>query len=155
MAWTQAGNFSLTTVWNLVYGGQRNGFDSFDGNSFGGWHPNGARIGFEQQVIDYVYQNAPADNGQPAWYTCQYCQWEYPRERCQIDHVIPWEEYSLRMTTARPISAALALQVWAGCNDPANLVVACDSCNASKGDRAATPAWINTRQQLANQNQGF
>lgn len=155
MAWTQAGNFSLTTVWAIVYGTQRNGFDPFAGNSFGAWHPNGARIGFEQEIIDHVYANAPADNGNPAWYTCRYCNWEYPIARCQIDHIVPWEDYSLTMTTSRPISGALALQVWAGCNDPANLAVACDSCNASKGNRAATAAWVAARVQLANQNHGF
>ena len=154
MAWTQAGNFSYTVVWNLVYGGPR-GFDPYGGFTFGNCNPHGRRIGFDQQIIDHVYNNAPRDNGNPAWFTCTYCNWEYPRARCQIDHVIPWADYSLQMTTSRPLSSALALQVWAGCNDPQNLVVSCDSCNASKNNRLATQVWINARRQRANQQQGF
>ena len=154
MAWTQAGNYSHTLVWGLVYGGPV-GFDPFGGFTFGQHKPNGARIGFDQNIVNHVYNNAPRDNGNPAWFTCTYCNWEYPQNRCQIDHVIPWETYSLQITTSRPLSSALALQVWVGCNDPQNLVVACDSCNASKNNRAVAPAWINARRQLANQQQGF
>lgn len=154
MAWTQAGNFALNRVWHLVYGGAI-GFDPFGGFTFGQHNPPGARIGFEQQIVHHIYINAPRDNGNPAWFTCTYCNWEYPRQRCQIDHVIPWANYSLQMTTSRPLASALALQVWAGCNDPQNLVVSCDSCNASKGNRLATQFWVNQRRHLANQQHGF
>lgn len=154
MAWTQAGLYAWTTVWTITYGGPK-GFDPFGGFLFRDQNPHGARMGFDAAIINHVYQNAHKDKGNPAWFTCTYCQWEYPRERCHIDHRIPWADYSLAMTNSRPLSAALALQVWVGCNDPSNLVVACDKCNTAKGNRPATPAWIGQRKAMANRNQGF
>ncbi len=53
------------------------------------------------------------------------------------------------MTTAVNINAARAWEVYVGCNDPANLRLACDSCNASKGQNIPTPVWIANRQALA------
>lgn len=155
MAWTQDGIYARSVIWRIVYGGPWNGFDPFDKNKFEDWHPTLDRIGFDQAIVNHVFANAPADNGIPAWYTCKYCQWEYPIQRCQIDHVIPWEDYSLKMTTKRPLGKASALQVWVGCNDVRNLAVACDSCNASKGNRPVTPQWLGQRRQQANQQSGF
>ncbi|HUH30996.1 MAG TPA: HNH endonuclease signature motif containing protein [Rhodanobacter sp.] len=155
MAWSAAGILARNRVCNIVYGGALGGFDPFNGNTFGVWHPNGARIGFDQGIIQHVYANAPADNGVPAWYTCDYCNWEYPIARCHIDHVVPWADYSLTVTTSLVLANARAIEVWVGCNDPANLVVACDSCNTSKNNNAVTQQWINNRRALANANNGF
>ncbi len=154
MTWTPAGQYALNVVWNLARPDLCQ-YDIFGGFSYGLFYQNGARIGFEQRIIDHIYNNAPRDNREPAWFTCAYCNWEYPRNRCQIDHVIPWEAYSQRMTEITPLFNALALQVWVGCNDPANLVVACDSCNASKGNRPLTALWQANRRRLADQNDGF
>ena len=155
MAWSPAGILARNRVCNIVYGGAIGGFDPFNGFTFGAWHPHGARIGFDQAIIQHVYANAPADNGVPAWYTCHYCNWEYPIARCHIDHVIPWADYSLTVTNSLTLPNARAIEVWVGCNDPANLVVACDSCNTSKGNNAVTLHWINNRRALANANNGF
>ncbi len=160
MAWTNLGNQALHRVRTIVYGANYNpNFDAFGGFTYGQHYPNGVRINFENAIIQHVIQNAPTDNGQPPWYTCAYCDWEYPRNRCQIDHVIPWHVYSQQMTTNNPLANALALQVWAGCNDPANLVVACQPCNGAKGNQVlvgvAMNAFITNRQNLANAQQGF
>lgn len=140
---------------NAITGGN-NGFDPFGGFTFAQWHPNGARIGFDNAIVAHVVANAPHDNlGPPNWYTCAYCNWEYPLNRMQVDHTIPWAQYSAQMTTAGNINAARAWEVYVGCNDPANLTLACDSCNASKGQTAPTAAWILNRQNLANAQNGF
>lgn len=83
MAWTQAGLYSQTLVWNIVYGGPPI-FDPFGGFTFGQHNPHGARIGFEQQIIDYVYNNAPRDNGNPAWFTCAYCNWSIQKHVARL-----------------------------------------------------------------------
>lgn len=140
---------------NLVTGGA-NAFDPYGGFTFAQWHPHGARIGFDQAIVAHVVANAPHDNlGPPNWYTCPYCNFEYPLNRMQVDHIIPWAAYSAGMTTAGNINAARAWEVYVGCNDPANLRLACDSCNASKGQNAPTAIWIGARQALALAQGGF
>jgi hypothetical protein len=127
--------------------------DPFAGFLYGQWLPNGARIGFHTAIVAHVKANAPQDLG--GWITCAYCNFEYPPNRIQIDHQMDWAAYSALMTTSATLPAARALEVYIGCNDPANLIAACDSCNASKGRRAATPVWIANRQVLALAQGGF
>ncbi|MDQ1559869.1 MAG: endonuclease [Pyrinomonadaceae bacterium] len=140
---------------NAITGGA-NAFDPYGGFTFAQWHPHGARIGFDQAIVAHVVANAPHDFlGPPNWYNCPYCNFEYPLNRMQVDHIIPWAAYSAGMTTAPNINAARAWEVYVGCNDPANLTLACDSCNASKGQNAPTAIWIGARQALAIALGGF
>ena len=140
---------------NLITGGN-NGFDPFGGFTFAQWHPHGGRIGFDNAIVANIVANAPHDNlGPPNWYTCPYCNYEYPLNRMQVDHIIPWAAYSALMTTAPNINAARAWEVYVGCNDPANLTLACQPCNGSKGQNAPTAVWIAGRQALALAQGGF
>lgn len=129
--------------------------DPYGGATFGEWHPSLNRIGFNQLIRDHIIANAPHDAGNPSWITCNYCNYEYPELRIQADHITNWAAYSLIMTDSADLENARALEVYIGCNDPANLVASCDSCNASKGDRAATPDWVADRRALAQRLGGF
>jgi hypothetical protein len=140
---------------NALTGGA-NHLDPFGGFTFAQWHPNGARIGFDNAIKADIIANAPHDNlGPPNWYTCPYCNFEYPINRMHVDHIVPWAAYSALMTTAPNINAARAWEVYVGCNDPANLRLACDSCNASKGQNVPTPVWIAGRRAQALLLGGF
>ncbi|PYS51614.1 MAG: hypothetical protein DMF68_03760 [Acidobacteria bacterium] len=153
-AFSVAGGAARNRV-NAITGGV-NTFDPYGGFTFAQWHPHGGRIGFDNAIVAHVVANAPHDNlGPPNWYTCPYCNFEYPLHRMQVDHIVPWAAYSALMTTAPNINAARAWEVYVGCNDPANLRLACDSCNASKGQNVPTPVWIGARQALALAQGGF
>jgi hypothetical protein len=92
MAWTNLGTQALNRVRTIVYGANYDpNFDAFGRFTYGKHYPNGARINFEKAIIRHVYQHAPTDQGQlvlqngrwaphpqPPWYTCHYCNWEYP-----------------------------------------------------------------------------
>ncbi len=87
-AFSAAGGLARNRV-NAITGGANN-FDPYGGFTFAAWHPNGARIGFDQAIVADVVANAPHDNlGPPNWYTCPYCNFEHPLARMQVDHIIP------------------------------------------------------------------
>lgn len=152
-AFTNAGNAAKNRVRAIT--GEDFRTDPYGGATFREWHPGLTRIGFNTEIRNHIIDNAPHDIGNPAWITCNYCNFEYPESRIQADHITNWADYSLTMTTSSDLENARALEVYIGCNDPANLVASCDSCNASKGDRTATPAWVAERRALAQQQKGF
>jgi hypothetical protein len=150
---SSAGILAKRRVANIT--GEDFRIDPYGGATFAEWHPNGARIGFNHLIRDHIINNAPHDTGNPSWITCNYCKFEYPKERIQVDHRINWKQYCSYITTASNIDEARAIEVYIGCNDPYNLVASCDCCNASKGDRNETVQWIISRQNLAKQLGGF
>lgn len=139
--------------------GEATTFDPFDDNSYGDWMPTGQRINFNKLIRNHVMANATRETGNTTdglyWVLCAYCNWHYPDDRIQVDHVVNWKDYSMTMTTASNINNAKAWEIYIGCNDPNNLVASCDKCNASKNNATATPQWIQGRQKLAAQQGGF
>lgn len=134
--------------------------DPFQGAKYAEWTLGILkRIGFDSKIRDYVLAKAPKDQPQSqndvAWLQCAYCEYYYPPDAVEVDHIENWAEYSLKMTEATSLSGAKAWEVYVGCNDPDNLVVSCKSCNGSKGDRTATQQWMNDRRNLAKQLGGF
>lgn len=152
-AFTAAGIAARNRVRAIT--GENFRIDPYGGATFGEWHRRLQRIGFNPLIRNHIIANAPHDAGNPSWITCKYCNYEYPEYRIQADHITNWADYSLTMTDSADLRNARALEIYIGCNDPANLVASCDSCNASKGDRTATPVWVAYRKALAQQQGGF
>lgn len=117
------------------------------------------RIGFHPEMIDYIYNRDRKYLDKTYWITCPYCDWDYDIStgRTNIDHQIPWNKYSRSLVEGNPPNTLgmRKLEVYIGCNDPSNLIVACKSCNESKRERQASPLWIQERRALADKLGGF
>ena len=128
----------------------------FGGFTFHAHHPTGARFGFEPAIQAMLYAAPPMDAG--GWIHCPYCGYEYPAARMQIDHIIPWQRYAMVLTgaaTPAALGAMPAADVFVACNDPANLVLACDHCNPAKGALPLTAAWLAAIRAAADASGGF
>lgn len=89
---------------------------------------------------------------------CPYCWREFSSAEegdMEVDHHIPWAEYIKRQLGVDSLGVLPRYVAVALANDPANLVAACGSCNASKGDRIpGTPefqTWRAERLRLAQE----
>lgn len=110
-------------------------------------------------MVNAIYNRdvVQIENDGTKWIKCPYCQWHYDSKQTNIDHIIPWREYCMSIIQDQPdlLLTARALEVYIGCNDSANLVVACRWCNASKGDRHVTENWLRNRRIEANRRNGY
>lgn len=68
-------------------------------------------------------------------FTCCYCWYKYNPDVLQVDHYIPWRQYIKQMLPGNLLEDIPLFIARVLASDPANLVCACASCNASKSDR--------------------
>lgn len=128
--------------------------------------------GYGEQVWDGDIEDRPAHLGK-VWrfirerdveskvrqkknWKCPYCEQEFATAEAgdmEVDHYIPWAEYMRRCLNVTRLGTLPRYVAVALVNDPRNLVAACGSCNASKGDRVPGTtefqSWTAERKRLA------
>jgi len=111
----------------------------FQNYTYAAWLQIG-RFTFDSAIRRYMFTHAPRE-APGGWVHCPYCGYEYHEMNMQIDHIVPWETYATRLS-GQTINNMRAADVYAACNDPDNLVLACRTCNVSKSDTLFLSTWL-------------